>query len=427
VRHMCAKTRIVVGVFGVLASEAMVPATPPADAAQPGKRVTVKVIEGGESAVAAAKCRQMLVGPKVNPPNPFPGYAGFVGWESPLRLRDGTMLVGFSTGYWHASPPTPLRLPPNTLESWKKLGMPTDVDAPRGGRAMIIRSTDGGRTWTKPATLIDTPWDDRHPNFVELPDKTLLCSFFTWPGRGDLAKEPDLACRTRIIRSTDGGKTWEQKLRSLRSDFIWDATDGPPIVLADGSVLLVVYGSPAEGVPSQVGVFRSTDSGRTWKLLSVVKTDHEMSEPTVAQLKDGRLVMMARPEGDIAWSDDGGRTWTKPVTFGMRMFEPGLIALRDGTLLCLHGSYGKGGFRAIFSTDGGQRWIAPSPKYGFAVDAHVYGYAKGIQLPDGSVYAVYIHTGGHRTKDAQTNAIWAIRLRVRPGHDGIDLLPASGR
>ena len=58
------------------------------------------------------------------------------------------------------------------------------------------------------------------------------------------------------------------------------------------------------------------------------------------------------------------------------------------------------------------------------MDASVYGYGKGIVLPDGSVYAVYIHTGGHRTKDARENAIWNIRLRVRPEHDGIDLLPA---
>ena len=159
----------------------------------------------------------------------------------------------------------------------------------------------------------------RHPNFVELPDATILCSFFTWPGRGDLTKEPDLAARTGIIRSLDGAQTWEQEPRRLPGPFIWDATDGPPIVLKDGSVLIAVYGSHADAAPSQIGVFRSTDSGRTWQLLSVVKSDHDLGEPSVAQLPDGRLVMIARAEGDIVWSDDGGRTWTNPVTFGMRM------------------------------------------------------------------------------------------------------------
>jgi photosystem II stability/assembly factor-like uncharacterized protein len=397
--------------------------------AQPATKsaVTVKVVQGGESAAKAADCRRMVVGPGVNQPEAFPGYAGFVGWESPARLRDGTLLVGFSAGYWHASPPTPFRVEPKALKGWQDLGMPKDISAPRGGRAMIVRSIDGGRTWSRPRTLIDTPADDRHPNFLELPDGTILCTFFTYPGHGDASKEPELAARTGIVRSFDGGKTWEKEARRLPSPFVFDATDGPPILLKDGSILLAVYGSPAQGVPEQVGVFRSTDGGETWRLLSVVKTNHEMSEPSVAQLPDGRLVMVARPEGDIAWSDDGGLTWTPPVTFGMRMFEPGLLVLRDGTLLCLHGSYGAGGFRAIFSGDGGRTWVAPSPKHGFAVDASVYGYSKGIELPDGSIFAVYIHTGGHRTKDAQTEAIWAIRLRVRTDLSGIDLLPAPGR
>ena len=109
------------------------------------------------------------------------------------------------------------------------------------------------------------------------------------------------------------------------------------------------------------------------------------------------------------------------------MFEPSLLSLSDGTLLCLHGSYGAGGQRAIFSTDGGQTWIAPALHHGFAVDSSVYGYGRGTLLPDGSVFMAYIHTGGHAAKDARTEAIWGMRLRVRSDHSGIDLLPAAGR
>jgi hypothetical protein len=223
--------------------------------------VEVRVVSGGESAAKAVDCRRMLVGPCVNQPDPHPGYAGFVGWDAPLRLRDETLLVGFSTGYWHASPPTPLRVARDSLVAWQKMGMPINIDAPRGGRAMLIRSTDNGRTWSRPRTIIDTPWDDRSPAMVELPDGTLICSFFTFPGDGDLSKQPDLACRTGITRSRDGGKTWEQSPRRLPSPFVSDATDGPPVVLKDGSVLLAVYGSPKQGMPEQIGIFRSTDSG----------------------------------------------------------------------------------------------------------------------------------------------------------------------
>src|SRR6185436_20348171 len=127
------------------------------------------------------------------------------------------------------------------------------------------------------------------------------------------------------------------------------------------------------------------------------------------QLSDGRLVLISRPNGDIAWSRDGGRSWTPPVSCGIRLFEPRLICLRDGTLLCLHGSYAAGGFRAMFSTDGGVTWVCPHEKWGFPVDPSVYGYGQAVELADGSVWAAYIHTGGHSTKDAQTEAIWSIR------------------
>ena len=387
--------------------------------------VTVRVVEGGEATASYADCRRMLIGPGVNQPDPHPGYTGFVGWQHPIRLRDGTLLVGFSTGYWHASPPTPLQVDAETLAEWQKLGFPMDVDAPTGGRAMLIRSEDDGVTWSKPETIIDTPWDDRSPAFLELPDGTILCSFFIYSG-ADNRQHPELAHRTCIVRSFDGGRTWEQTPRKLPSPFLADATDGPAILLQDGSAVLAIYGAPHDGGPEQQAILRTTDLGESWELLSMVKTDHEISETGLAQLPDGRLVMIGRPEGDITWSSDGGRTWTPPVTFGMRMFEPSLLVLPDGTLLCLHGSYGGGGQRAIFSTDGGRTWVAPDEKYGFAVDPSVYGYGRGTLLPDGSVLMAYIHTGGHATGDARTEAIWSLRLRVRPDHTGIDLLPAPG-
>ena len=133
----------------------------------------VKVVQGGDPAQDYRQCRRMLVGPGLNQPDSYPGYRGFVGWQSPILLRDGTMLVGFSSGYWHASPPTAyFAANPTAREEWRKIGMPTDIDAPRGGRAELIRSTDGGRTWSRPSVLLDTPWDDRAPNFCQLQGST---------------------------------------------------------------------------------------------------------------------------------------------------------------------------------------------------------------------------------------------------------------
>jgi len=390
------------------------------------KPVAVKVVDGGESPRTADECRGVVVGPGVNEPDPFPGYGGFVGWESPVRLHDGTWLVGFNAGYWHASPPTPVRYPPQTLAEYIKMGMPADIVAPTGGRAMLTRSSDEGRTWSKPETLIDTPADDRHPSFLELPDGTILCSFFTYVGSGDFKADPSLAYRTHVIRSEDGGRTWLAEAQPLPSPFLADESDGPMVLAKDGSVLLAINGKPGDGSPEKVALLRSTDSGHTWNVLSTIGTDHEMSEPTVAQLPDGRLVLVTRPEGDIAWSFDNGHTWTRPVTFGMRLFAPSLYVLRDGTLVCLHGSYGAGGLRVIFSTDGGQTWIAPAANHGFLID-NSYGYGKAMELSDGSLYIVYLRTGGHAASDARSNATQCVRVKIRPDHAGVDLLPAPNR
>ncbi len=301
---------------------------------------------------APEDCRATIIGPGINQPNPFPGYGGFVGWVSPVRLKTGDWLVGFSAGYWHASAPTPLRFSPATIEAYLKMGLPADVVAPTGGRAMTVRSTDEGKTWSKPVTLLDTPDDDRHPAWVELSDGTLLCSLFTYPGAefGDFVKQPENAYRTVVIRSFDHGQTWDKQLIRPPSPFVADESNGPIVMLKDGSVLLTISGVMKQGGPARAAVFTSRDRGATWRLLSVIKSDHDLDEANAAQLADGQLVLMARPEGDICWSRDQGRTWTAPATFGMRLFAPSLYVLGDGTLVCLHGSYcpGHGGLRLDF-------------------------------------------------------------------------------
>jgi hypothetical protein len=401
-----------------------------ADEKSTSYRPAVKVVEGGESKVRPEDCLATIVGPGVNQPDPFPGYGGFVGWVSPIRLHSGDWLVGFSAGYWHASAPTPLRYSAKTIKEYRKIGMPADIVAPTGGRAMIIRSTDEGKTWSKPATLIDTPDDDRHPAWVELPDGTLLCSMFTYSSAelGDIIKHPENAYRTGVIRSFDHGKTWEKQPIRPPSPFLADESDGPMVLLKDGSVLLTISGAPKEGGPSQATVFTSQDRGATWRLGSVIKAGHDLDEANATQLPDGRLVMMARPEGDVCWSRDQGRTWTAPETFGMRMYAPSLYVLRDGTLVCLHGCYapGHGGLRLIFSTDGGHTWVAPARDHGFLVD-HCYGYGKATELPDGSLFVTDQATGGHTPSDARNMSIRCLRVRIRTDHSGVDLLPMPNR
>jgi photosystem II stability/assembly factor-like uncharacterized protein len=351
----------------------------------------------------------------MNEPVAYPGFSGLVGWLGVAKTKSGALVVTFSSGYFHASAPTPLGESERKL--LKDFGI-AEVDAPRGGRAHVMRSEDGGRTWSRPAVLIDTVHDDRSPAAKQLADGTLVCSFFTWP-----------TTKVGIIRSTDDGRTWDAEPTYLDKPFAWAATDGPPLELPDKSVLLATYaGMDPKGGKESEAIFRSTDGGKTWGHLSTIEAPFEITECDIALLPDGRLVTISRREGAVAWSSDSGKTWTKPAPLPFKMYDPWLLTLKDGTLVCVHGSYtaGKMGLRAILSPDGGKTWHAAGPDFGFSVDPGVYGYSRGVELDDGSVFVVYQLNGGHSPAHMKSQQILTLRFKVKEGCSGIELLPAPG-
>lgn len=123
---------------------------------------------------------------------------------------------------------------------------------------------------------------------------------------------------------------------------IGDAASGP-LILDDGTILLPVIITPAgpDGhYYNPGGGYTYTDAavlhgrwaanGRhlEWELSQLVKADPELStrgmdEPALAELADGRLLMVLRGSNDkkpalpsrrwVAYSSDRGRTWTKPA------------------------------------------------------------------------------------------------------------------
>jgi len=372
-------------------------------------------------------CRRMLVGPGVNEPEKYEGYNGFVGWSAVTRLRPGRWLLTFTSGYWHVTVPwtNEIRKDPacrKQFEEWQKIGLP-DLPAPRGGRAHIMISDDEGLTWSKPKVLVDTDADDRAPTILELDDGSLLCTFFTY-------RLPRIVY-AKYMLSEDGGETWMEPLDVPGKPGHTAFSTGPAIQLGDGTVVWVVEGKLDEAHGRYcVGTFRSTDRARTFELASLVKTDHDLYEPTVAEIAPGQLTMVIRREGDFCFSDDGGATWRQSGSTGWNLYDPHLLHLPNGVLALFHGSYTKGGVRVFLSPDGGHTWHGPGENdgkpYGYSVDPSVYGYCHPMVLPDGTVYLTYLHTGGHKPEHARTEALWGLRLRIHDDASGIEILPAPG-
>ena len=231
--------------------------------------------------------------------------------------------------------------------------------------------------------------------------------------------------RCQYMLSDNGGATWSQPT-DLDPSTQTALGNGPAIQLSDGSVLWITYGPFEDTKHSSVGVYRSTDRPRSFELYSMLQADFPMTETSIAELPGGRLVMVVRREGNVSWSDDGGKTWAQSGDTGWDLFDPHLIVAPNGVLALFHGSYKTGALRVLLSPDGGQTWHGPAEWLGYSVDPSVYGYCHPIVLPDGTIYLVYLHTDGHLPADARTQALWGLRVRIHDDAGGIDILPAPG-
>ena len=267
-------------------------------------------------------CRQMLVGPWFNQPEEYEGYNGFVGWPGITRLRSGRWIVTFTSGYWHGSPPQTEEVLQDEwfrefFEGRYKIGCPR-IHAPRGGRAHIMSSDDEGLTWSKPATLVDTDMDERHPTVLELNDGTLFCSFFA----NRAPKHVPGNTLAKYILSRDGGRTWTAPTSVHPGARAFG--NGSAILLSDGTVVWAIQGRYDEkhGFES-TGIFHSSDNAKTFELAGVASADRDLTEPTIAELPDGRLVSVSRRPGYICWSEDRGRTWTHPADMGVDIMIAG--------------------------------------------------------------------------------------------------------
>ena len=403
-------------------------ASPPLEGADGGPELGWKTLGEEPPTGRAESCRDLIVGPWKNQPDEYDGYNGFVGWPAVTRLQSGRWVLTFSSGHWHASFPwndevrDKCRDVPSCwsrFKQWRKFGL-LDLDSPRGGRAHVMHSDDEGGTWSKPSLLVDTELDDRHATILELDDGSFVCTFFS----------SSFFDRARVLtmRSTDRGKTWS---KPLRLPGIGEAFgNGSSVLLPDNTVVLATQFDempgmdlpPSKGKP-YCGIYHSSDRGKTFELTAALSTRKgTQGEPAITRLQDGRLMVILRRNGDAFWSEDDGKTWSRPRSTGVDLYDPHLVTLPSGVLACFHGSYSGGGLRVILSRDGGETWHGPRERIGYAVDTGVYGYSHPMVLPDGTVYVTYISSGGHRPQDARTMAIWGLRVRIPDSADGIEIL-----
>ncbi len=214
----------------------------------------------------------------------------------------------------------------------------------------ILRSsTDGGKTWSEGGAPID-PGIDIAANghvgqFLRTKNGILVIAFldmsdYVWDWNNE-KQEPNPGCKLELwtIRSADGGKTWSDKQRLLdgyNADFMGfiQTTKGRIVLTAE-------HLDPA--LRRWVACsFISDDDGATWRRSNWIDLGghghHDGAvEPTVAELSDGRLLMVIRTNLDKLWSaysDDDGRYWRviQPMNLDASSAPAWILRLQNGHL-----------------------------------------------------------------------------------------------
>ena len=186
----------------------------------------------------------------------------------------------------------------------------------------LSTSYDDGKTWTEfiPAAHGQDPTEPASYYFMETPAGVLvmvyldLTSFrFSWDAQTGEPKD-DCCLELYSIRSLDGGKTWIDRQRLLDG---FNANFFGFIRTINGRLVFVAEHMLSNPGRWAVCSFVSDDEGQSWRRSNLIDLGghghHDGAiEPTVAELSDGRLMMLIRTNLGFFWeafSTDGGRYW----------------------------------------------------------------------------------------------------------------------
>lgn len=177
---------------------------------------------------------------------------------------------------------------------------------------VLRRSSDRGKTWSPIETVVDFP-DGQSASDPSLIVDEVTGTIFMFYNFMDLSNEPNVYY-LHVIRSTDGGRTWsdwEDITRQItkptwHNDFKF-ITSGRGIQTRTGRLLHTLV-----NLDKGLHLFGSDDHGASWFLIDTPITPGDESK--VVERADGTWMVNSRVnQAGVRWvhvSDDEGQRWT---------------------------------------------------------------------------------------------------------------------
>ncbi|WP_410572121.1 exo-alpha-sialidase [Amycolatopsis sp. cmx-4-61] len=300
-----------------------------------------------------------------------------------IRATKPTIAYGQDTQ--HSAFPGVTRLPDGTLYVVHRQG--SNHYTNRDGFLRSTTSTDNGRTWSAPATVVaaSAGTDYRDPSVsLSRTGTTLYLTYFK--GTTSVA-----AAGSFFRSSADNGVTWSAETR-IDASLPSSAITAPVVQLSDNTLLAAHYSKSSGDTFDSVWLARSTDGGATWtssRLVNGQAAGRDYQEPYLVQ-RGSALFLTFRWGNNAsigaALSTDSGTTWSTPAAAFTGSGRPSSVWQADDTIVVAFRD-GSGRFAMRSTRDRGASWLPPSivqtpPKGGQST------YASLLETTPGQVFTV---------------------------------------
>ena len=267
--------------------------------------------------------------------------------------------------------------------------------------AIYLSRRPPGGAWSEPEAIItrERVMADLRRNVISLGNPLLLADDSNRLGLlfVSIAAGRWSGSSINLVWSEDGGLTWgpTRKLTMNPLGNLSALPRNPPAPLVGGGWAVPVYEEFLGKFPETLWL--QTRDGEWSAAVSRVEGGVYILQASLVPLAAERAVSFFRDFRpakwmSASWSDDAGRTWSKPVTTELYNRDSGLCAIRlsDGDLLCAFNDVSPGkreNLRLALSNDEGRTWktvatLAEEP-------GREFSYPYLIRGNDGMIRMVY--------------------------------------